>query len=204
MHRQQYPDASNPTTGLCTANCAVRAPRCNCYGKEYVEGNPGLPTYRYTQFCQKYKDWAASLKRSMRQQHRAGEKLFADFAGQTVPVLARDGGIAFQSHVFVAVLGASNYTFACATQSERMGDWIGGLCDALEFIGGVPELLVPANPKALIALADRYEPVLGRTAQDFENHYATAMLPARPSACRSSNAGCWPGCAITASIAWPN
>jgi len=148
--------------------------------EEYVEGNPGLPTYRYTQFCQKYKDWAASLKRSMRQQHRAGEKLFADFAGQTVPVLARDGGIAFQAHVFVAVLGASNYTFACATQSETMADWIGGLCDALEFIGGVPELLVPDNPKALIALADRYEPVLGRTTQDFVNHYATAMLPARP------------------------
>ena len=113
--------------------------------EEYVEGNPGLPTYRYTQFCQKYKDWAASLKRSMRQQHRAGEKLFADFAGQTVPVLARDGGIAFQAHVFVAVLGASNYTFACATQSETMADWIGGLCDALEFIGGVPDLLVPTT-----------------------------------------------------------
>jgi transposase len=148
--------------------------------EEYVEGNPGLPTYRYTQFCQKYKDWAASLKRSMRQQHRAGEKLFADFAGQSVPILARDGGIALQAHVFVAVLGASNYTFACATASETTADWIGGLCDALEFIGGVPELLVPDNPKALIALADRYEPVLGRTAQDFVNHYATAMLPARP------------------------
>lgn len=148
--------------------------------EEYVEGNPGLPTYRYTQFCQKYKDWAASLKRSMRQQHRAGEKLFADFAGPTVPILARNGGIAFQAHVFVAVLGASNYTFACATASETTADWIGGLCDALQFIGGVPELLVPDNPKALIALADRYEPVLGHTAQDFVSHYATAMLPARP------------------------
>ncbi|ERJ37712.1 Mobile element protein [Burkholderia sp. AU4i] len=111
--------------------------------EEYAEANPGRRTYRYTQFCQKYKDWAKSIKRSMRQQHRAGEKLFADFAGPTVPILARDGGVEFEAHVFVAVLGASNYTFACATRTETMADWIGSLCDALEFIGGVPELLVP-------------------------------------------------------------
>ena len=80
--------------------------------EEYAEANPGQRTYRYTQFCQKYKDWAKSIKRSMRQQHRAGEKLFADFAGPTVPVLASDGGVEFEAHVFVAVLGASNYTFA--------------------------------------------------------------------------------------------
>lgn len=148
--------------------------------EEYVQGNPGLATYRYTQFCQKYKDWSKSLKRSMRQLHRAGEKLFADFAGQTVPILAPEGDIEFQAHVFVAVLGASNYAFACATRSETTADWIGSLCDALEFIGGVPELLVPDNPRALIARPDRYEPVLGSTTQDFVNHYATAMLPARP------------------------
>ena len=148
--------------------------------EEYVQGNSGLATYRYTQFCQKYKDWAKSLKRSMRQQHRAGEKLFADFAGQTVPIQAPEGGIEFQAHVFVAVLGSSNYTFACATRAETTADWIGSLCDALEFIGGVPELLVPDNPRALIARPDRYEPVLGSTTQDFVNHYATAMLPARP------------------------
>ncbi|HDR9504586.1 IS21 family transposase [Burkholderia pyrrocinia] len=148
--------------------------------EEYVEAHSGQRTYRYTQFCQRYKDWAAALKRSMRQQHRAGEKLFADFAGQTVPILGRDGGVTFKAHVFVAVLGASNYTYACATRSEAMPDWIGSLIDALEFYGGVPELLVPDNPKALIAKADRYEPVLGNTTQDFVNHYATAMLPARP------------------------
>lgn len=102
--------------------------------EEYAEANPGQRTYRYTQFCQKYKDWAKSIKRSMRQQHRAGEKLFADFAGPTVPVLASDGGVEFEAHVFVAVLGASNYTFACATRTETMADWIGSLCDALEFL----------------------------------------------------------------------
>ncbi|AIO71740.1 MULTISPECIES: IS21 family transposase [Pseudomonadota] len=148
--------------------------------EEYGAAHPGCRTYRYTQFCQRYKNWAQTLKRSMRQQHRAGEKLFADFAGHTMPILGRDGGIDFQAHIFVAVLGASNYTYACATRSEAMPDWIGGLIDALEFYGGVPELLVPDNPKALIAKADRYEPVLGNTTQDFVNHYATAMLPARP------------------------
>jgi transposase len=148
--------------------------------EEYVETHPGERTYRYTQFCQRYKDWAQTLKRSMRQQHRAGEKLFADFAGQTMPILGHDGGAAFQAHIFVAVLGASNYTYACATRSETTPDWIGGLIDAMEFYGGVPELLVPDNPRALIAKPDRYEPGLGRTTQDFVNHYATAMLPARP------------------------
>jgi transposase len=85
----------------------------------------------------------------MRQQHRAGEKLFADFAGQTMPILGHDGGAAFQAHIFVAVLGASNYTYACATCSKTTPDWIGGLIDAMEFYGGVFELLVPDNPTGL-------------------------------------------------------
>ncbi|WGS43913.1 IS21 family transposase [Burkholderia sp. JSH-S8] len=148
--------------------------------EEYVAANPDQRTYRYTQFCQRYKDWALTLKRSMPQQHYAGEKLFADFAGQTVPILDRAGGVAFKAHIFVAVLGASNYTYACATRSEATPDWIGGLIDAMEFCGGVPKLLVPDNPKALISSADRYEPTLGLTTQDFVSYYDTAMLPARP------------------------
>ncbi|CAB3734616.1 hypothetical protein LMG22037_05888 [Paraburkholderia phenoliruptrix] len=107
--------------------------------EEYVEAHPGERTYRYTQFCQRYKDWAQTLKRSMRQQHRAGEKLFADFAGHTMPILDGRGGLAFHAHVFVAVLGASNYTYACATRSEGTHDWIGGLIGAMEFYGGAPE-----------------------------------------------------------------
>lgn len=148
--------------------------------EEYREANPGALTYRYTQFCQRYRKWANTLKRSMRQTHCAGEKLFADFAGQTISILNRESGIDFQAHIFVAVLGASNYTFACATRSEALSDWLGALADAMEFIGGVPALIVPDNPRALIAQPDRYEPALGRTAQDFVCHYATAMLPARP------------------------
>ena len=107
--------------------------------EEYVEAHLGERTYRYTQFCQRYRDWAQTLKRSMRQQHRAGEKLFADFAGHTMPILDGRGGVAFRAHVFVGVLGASNYTYACATHSEGTHDWIGGLIGAMEFYGGAVE-----------------------------------------------------------------
>ena len=148
--------------------------------EEYVAAYPGETTFRYTQFCQRYADWAITLQRSMRQVHHAGEKCFVDFAGQTVPILDVAGGIAQRAHVFVAVLGASNYTFATATAAESMADWLGAISLALEFYGGVPAMVVPDNPKALIAEADRYEPLANRTALDFAAHYATVILPARP------------------------
>jgi transposase len=148
--------------------------------EEYVAAHLGETTYRYTQFCQRYADWAVTLQRSMRQVHRAGEKCFVDFAGQTMPILDLAGGIAQRAHIFVAVLGASNYTFACATASESMAEWLGAISLALEFYGGVSAMLVPDNPKALIAEADRYEPLANRTALDFAAHYGTVILPARP------------------------
>ncbi|MGH8632894.1 MAG: IS21 family transposase [Burkholderiales bacterium] len=148
--------------------------------EEYVAGHPGETTYRYTQYCQRYADWAVSLQRSMRQVHRAGEKCFVDFAGPTVPIADVAGGVAHRAHIFVAVLGASNYTFACATAAESMSDWLGAMSLALEFYGGVPAMLVPDNPRALVAEADRYEPLANRTALDFAAHYATVILPARP------------------------
>ena len=148
--------------------------------EEYVEAHAGALTYRYTGFCAHYREYVARLRRSMRQVHRAGEKLFADFAGPTVPILTAAGGVAAHAHVFVAVLGASNYTYACATASEGLADWIGGLVQALAYVGGVPELIVPDNPRALVSEPDRYEPVVNRTAQDFAAHYGCALLPARP------------------------
>ncbi len=148
--------------------------------EEYVAAYAGETTYRYTQFCQRYADWAVSLQRSMRQVHRAGEKCFVDFAGQTMPILDVAGGVGQRAHIFVAVLGASNYTFACATAAESMSDWLGAISLALEFYGGVPAMLVPDNPRALVAEADRYEPLANRTALDFAAHYATVILPARP------------------------
>lgn len=148
--------------------------------EEYVAAHRGGTTYRYTQFCQRYADWVGTLKRSMRQVHRAGEKCFVDFAGQTVPIFDLAGSQAERAHIFVAVLGASNYTFACATAAESMPEWLGAISLALEFYGGVPAMLVPDNPKALIAEADRYEPLANRTVLDFAAHYGTVVLPARP------------------------
>jgi transposase len=148
--------------------------------EEYVEANSGVATYRYTQFCSLYHDYAATLKRSMRQIHRAGEKLFIDYAGPAVPLVDQLSGEITQAHIFVAVLGASNYTYACATVRETQADWLHGLTGALNFIGGVPEMIVPDCPKALVTNADRYEPSINRVAQDFARHYGTVILPARP------------------------
>lgn len=132
-------------------------------------------TYRYTQFCELYTQYRKQLKRSMRQVHRAGEKLFVDFAGPTIALT--EGG---RAHIFVATMGASNYSFSCATARETMVDWVESIIKALDFIGGVPALIVPDNPKALINNADRYEPRANDTVRDFARHYNTSVLPARP------------------------
>jgi transposase len=143
--------------------------------QEYRAAHEGQRTWAYTQFCEHYKRFAKSLKRSMRQHHRAGEKLFVDFAG---PTLALDDGA--RAHVFVAAMGASNYTFACATADETMRSWLGAMARALSFFGGVPALIVPDNPRALIAEACRYEPRANDTVLDFGRYYGVSILPARP------------------------
>lgn len=143
--------------------------------EEYVAAHCGQPTYRYSQFCERYRRYALRLKRSMRQIHRAGEKLFVDYAGPTVQLI--DGS---RAHIFVAALGASNYTYACATPRETMADWLEGCARALTFFGGVPQLIVPDNPRAMIANPNRYEPRANDTVEDFARHYGTSVLPARP------------------------
>jgi transposase len=114
----------------------------------------------------------------MRQTHRAGEKLFVDYAGHTIPVL--DDGVVRHAQIFVAVLGASNYTFAEATWSQSSPDWIGSNERALLFLGGVPSLLVPDNLKAGVEHAHRFDPKVNRTYEELAEHYGTAVLPARP------------------------
>lgn len=143
--------------------------------EEYRLEHADRQTYRYTQFCEHYRAFARQLKRSMRQTHRAGEKLFIDFAGPTIPLTG--GG---RAHIFVAAMGASSYTFACATPRETMADWLDATARALAFYGGVPQLIVPDNPRALIADPNRYEPRSNDTVQDFARHYGTSVLPARP------------------------
>ena len=143
--------------------------------EEHARQHPGQRTHSYSQFCENYRRYAKTLKRSMRQIHRAGEKLFIDFAGPTVALT--DGS---RAHIFVAALGASSYTFACATPRETMADWLSACSQALTFFGGVPQLIVPDNPRALIANPNRYEPRANETVQDFARHYGTSVLPARP------------------------
>ncbi|QAU23073.1 IS21 family transposase [Dyella sp. M7H15-1] len=148
--------------------------------QEYCDANAGRLTYQYTQFCQHLHDYTASLRRSMRQLHVAGEKLFIDYAGPTLGVVNPDTGELQRAHIFVAVLGASSFTYACATPGETQIDWLRGLTQALAFFGGVPALVVPDNPRALITQPDRYEPVLNRATQACAEHYGMAILPARP------------------------
>jgi transposase len=147
--------------------------------QEY-RADTGAAAYQYTAFCTRYRAWAGSLKRSMRQVHRAGEKLFTDYAGPTVPVVDAASGEICRAQIFVAVLGASNYTYACATPGQTQADWLQGIGQALAFIGGVPALIVPDNPRALIADPNRYEPEPNRGTAEFATHYGTVILPARP------------------------
>ena len=140
----------------------------------------GEASFQYTAFCTHYRVWSGKLKHSMRQIHRAGEKLFADYAGPTIPIIDAHSAEIRPASIFVAVLGASSYTFACATAGQTQADWLTGLGRALNFIGGVTALIVPDNPRALVANANRYEPELNRATAEFAAHYGTVILPARP------------------------
>lgn len=140
----------------------------------------GEQAYRYSQYCHHYHQWRKRQKRSLRQHHRAGEKAFIDYAGQTVPVVDRGSGEVRRAQVFVAVLGASSYTYAEATWTQSLPDWIASHQRALRYFDGVPQLLVPDNLKSAVILADRYEPGINRTYADMAAHYGSAVLPARP------------------------
>lgn len=135
---------------------------------------------RYSQYCNRYRQWRDRQKRSLRQIHLAGEKLFIDYCGPTVSIVDRHTGEVREAQIFVAVLGASSYTYAEATYTQSLPDWIASHQRALAFYGGVPALLIPDNLKSAVDLADRYEPGINATYADMAAHYATAVLPARP------------------------
>ena len=135
--------------------------------------------YQYTQFCNHYRRWKQQLDLSLRQQYKAGEKLFVDYCGQTVPIIDRKTGEAKEAQIFVAALGASNFTYAEATWTQQLPDWIGSHVRALNFLGGCPEVLVPDNLKSGVSQACRYEPDLNPAYQSFASHYGIAVVPAR-------------------------
>jgi transposase len=144
------------------------------YRAEHVDG------YGYSRFCDLYRDWCKTISPTMRQTHGAAERLFVDFAGDTVPVFDAALGVERRAHIFVAVLGASNYTYAQARWSEGLADWIGAHVNAFSVIGGVPKAVVCDNLKAGVTAACRYEPGINRTYQELAEHYDTAILPTRP------------------------
>ena len=135
--------------------------------------------YQYSQFCYLYRQWAKKIDPVMRQEHRAGEKLFVDYAGQTVQVYDLHTNQMREAQIFVAALGASNYTFAEATWTQTLPDWIGSHSRAFGFFGGVSEILVPDNLKSGVSKACFYEPDINPTYLDMANYYDTVVIPAR-------------------------
>jgi transposase len=145
--------------------------------QEYKTAHPG--GLMYSAFCDHYRAWASRLDVVLRQEHRAGDKLFVDYAGQTVPVTDRLTGETRPAQIFVAVLGCSNYSYAEATWTQTLPDWLGSQVRALEYFGGAPAAIVPDNLKSAIKRAHRYDPDLNPAYQDFAEHYGVAVLPAR-------------------------
>jgi transposase len=135
--------------------------------------------YGYSRFCDLYGAWRKTISATMRQTHPAGEKLFVDYAGDTVPVFDQTTDAVRPAHIFVAALGASNYTYAEARWSEGLADWIGAHVNTLTTIGGVPKAVVCDNLKAGVTKPSRYEPGINRSYQDLAEHYGFAVLPTR-------------------------
>lgn len=145
---------------------------------EYIAANPG--GYSYSRFCELYRGFESKLSPTMRQTHAAGERLFVDYAGDGAPVIDRLTGEIRKAQIFVAVLGASSFTFAWASWTQTLPDWIDAHVHAFEAIGGAPHLLVPDNTKTAVIKACLYDPQVNRTYAEMAAHYHTAVLPARP------------------------
>lgn len=145
--------------------------------QEYKTAHPD--GWQYSVFCDQYRRWLATQDLVLRQHHVPGEKCFVDYAGQTAGVTDRATGELHKAEIFVAVLGASSYTYAEATWTQQLPDWLGSHVRALEFFGGIPGAIVPDNLKSGVIKAHRYDPVINPAYQDFAEHYALAILPAR-------------------------
>lgn len=144
---------------------------------EYKQANP--QGYQYSQFCKRYQSWVDKLDICLRQPYRAGEKLFVDYAGQTIPVKNSLTGQTQEAYLFVATLGASHYTFSEASFSQNLPSWISSHIHAFEFFGGVAQILIPDNTKTAVTHPSRYEPDLNPTYRDMADHYGTVVIPAR-------------------------
>ena len=146
--------------------------------EEYRQADPD--GYGYSRFCDLYRQWLRRQEVVLRQSHRAGEKLFVDWAGDTIPIHDPATGEVRPASIFVAVQGASSYTFAQATPSQELPHWISSHIHAFEYFGGVPQMVVPDNTKTGVSRSCRYEPDLNPTYQEMAAHYGVAVMPTRP------------------------
>ena len=135
--------------------------------------------YGYSRFCELFQEYSGAVDPRMHQVHKAGEKLFVDYAGLTMPVTDRSTGEVQEAQIFVATMGCSDYTYVEATWSQSLEDWIGSHIRTFAFIGGVPQIVVPDNLKSGVTSACFYEPELNRTYQDMAAYYGIAVIPAR-------------------------
>jgi transposase len=147
--------------------------------EEYAEQHP-KNHYSYSRFTVLYRAWHKTQRLSMRQTHRAGEKLFVDYAGLTLKRVDPATGEERPAQVFVSVLGVSSYTYAEATWTQSLPDWIGSHVRAFEYYGGVPAIVVPDNLKSAVSKACRYDPELNPSYAQLAAYYQTAVIPARP------------------------
>ena len=143
------------------------------YHRQHPDG------YSYSHFCDLFREYCQISDPRMHQVHKAGEKLFVDYAGQTLPVIDCATGEAVQVQIFVAAWGASDYTYAEATWSQTQPDWIGSHVRAFEFFGGCPEILVPDNITTGVKTPCRYEPIMTRSYEEMASYYGVVIIPAR-------------------------
>ena len=145
---------------------------------EYLREQPD--GYRYTAFCEAYRQWMKRRGLVMRQQHKAGDKMFVDYSGKRPHVVDPTTGELVDVELFVAVLGASNLTYAEATRTQTMGDFVTSHVRTFEYFGGVSRLVVPDQLRSAVRVPCRYEPTVTRTYAELGRHYGTAIVPARP------------------------
>ena len=150
------------------------------YQEAIAARGDGMKPYQYSQFCELYGAWRVRLKPSMRRVHRAGEKAFLDYSGKKPRIFDSAAGEAREVELFVMVLGASNYTYAEATLTQTLRDFVGSTIRGFEHFGGVPELIVPDQLRSAVKGPDRYEPDINATYLEMAQHYGVSVIPARP------------------------
>jgi transposase len=150
------------------------------YQESVTARGDGTKAYQYSQFCELYGAWRVRLRPSMRRVHRAGEKAFLDYSGKKPRLVSEETGEVRDAELFVMVLGASNYTYAEATRTQSLPDFVGATMRGFEYFGAVPEVVVPDQLRSAVKGPDRYEPDINATYLEMAQHYGVTVIPARP------------------------